>query len=148
MKRLRSILPLILVLITTFIVSCSSPVTVAPPTYTPEKIAQLEQLLTPIQEARESLTTLQGFIEQQEWIDTDTFIHGPLGRLRQDMRNASLSLLPKDEPKATELAKEVFSHIERLDVAAKARNSRAAEDQYLEAIKDFDAFLNLFPSAS
>jgi len=46
------------------------------------------------------------------------------------------------------LAKEVFGHLERLDAAAKDRNSAQAKIQFQGAIADFDAFLNLVPQAS
>jgi hypothetical protein len=63
------------------------------------------------------------------------------------MLNLSRSLLPKDREQATKLAKELFVHFERIDAAAKARNSEIAETQYREALRDFDAFLDLIPKA-
>ncbi|BAQ66788.1 photosystem II protein PsbQ [Geminocystis sp. NIES-3709] len=149
MRLLRPILSLVLVLVTTLLVSCSSPTQAKIPTvYTPEKIAQLESFLSPIASAREKMDTLKGFIEAQNWTDTRTFIHGPLGELRQDMTIMSRKLLPKDQQPAQNLAKELFSHFDRIDAAAKDRNSAFAQAQYLEAIKDFDAYLNLIPTNS
>lgn len=149
MLRLRSILSLILVLVTTLLVSCGGPsATVVPPTYTPEKIEQLQVFVAPIEAAREQMSVLEGFIAKDNWIDTQTFIHGPLGLLRQQMTTLSRDLLPKDQKKASQLAKEVFGHLEGLDVAAKDRNYGEAVTQYREALKDFDAFLDLVPSAN
>jgi photosystem II protein PsbQ len=149
MLRFRSLLSLILVLVTTLLVSCGGPsATIAPPTYTAEKIEQLQSLAAPIEVAREKMSDLQSLIEKENWVDTVTFIHGPLGLLRQQMSYLSGSLLPKDQPKAQQLAKEVFRHFEQLDVAAKARNYGEVVSQYREALKDFDAFLSLIPKAS
>ncbi|MEB3160789.1 MAG: photosystem II protein PsbQ [Synechocystis sp.] len=148
MSRLRSLLSLVLVLVATVLVSCSSPQVEVPTTYSPEKIAQLEVYVIPIAEARGRMETLQGLIADQNWVDTQTYIHGPLGQLRQQMLGLSRSLLPKDQDKATTLAKEVFGHLERLDAAAKDKSISQAKIQFQEAIADFDDFLNLIPQAS
>ncbi len=149
MSRLRSLLSLVLVLVTTILVSCSSPQVEIPTTYSPEKIAQLQVYVNPIAVARDGMEErLQGLIADQNWVDTQTYIHGPLGQLRRDMLGLASSLLPKDQDKAKTLAKEVFGHLERLDAAAKDRNGSQAKIQYQEALADFDAFLNLLPQAS
>ncbi|AUC62006.1 photosystem II protein PsbQ [Cyanobacterium sp. HL-69] len=149
MKKIRPILSLLLVLVTTLLVSCSSPTKAKIPTvYSPEKIEQLQLYRAPIAEAREKMATLEEFIKTENWVDTRTFIHGPLGGLRQSMANASSRLLQKDQKSAQNLARELFSHFERIDAAAKERNYNAAEAQYFEALKDFDAYLDIIPSNS
>lgn len=149
MLRFRSILTLVLVLITTFLVSCGgSPEVKVPPTYTPEKIEQLQVYITPITEAREKMAIVADLIAKKNWVDTRTYIHGPLGGLRLQMLNLSRSLLPKDQEKAADLAKEVFGHFERIDAAAKDKNADLAYTQFKEALKDFDSFLNLLPTAN
>ncbi len=147
MSRFRSILSIVLVLVTTLLVSCgSSNVSQIPTTYSPEKIEQLQILVDPVVEAREKMATLKDLIAEQNWVDTRTYIHGPLGQLRLDMTNLSRSLLPKDQKVAQKTAKELFGHFERIDAAAKERNAAVAQTQFTEAIKDFDTFLNLLPS--
>lgn len=149
MRLLRPILSLVLVLVTTLLVSCSGPTQAKIPTvYSPEKIAQLQSYREPIALARDSMATLKKFIDAENWVDTRTFIHGPLGGLRQDMAVASRKLLPKDQKNAQNLAKELFGHFERIDAAAKDRNASFVNEQYAEAIKDFDAYLNLIPTNS
>lgn len=148
MSRLRSLLSLVLVLVTTLLVSCSGPQVEIPSTYSPEKVAQLQVYVTPLTEARERLETLRGLVADQNWVDTQTYIHGPLGQLRRDMLGLANSLLPKDQNQAQALAKEVFGHLERLDAAAKDRNLTQAKTQYQEAVKDFEAFLGVIPQAS
>ncbi|WP_017295594.1 photosystem II protein PsbQ [Geminocystis herdmanii] len=149
MRLFRPILSLLLVFVTTFLVSCSSPTQAKIPTvYTPEKIAQLQPFREPVALAKEQMETLKGFIQAKNWTNTRTFIHGPLGGLRQDMAIVSRKLLVKDQKTAQNLAKELFGHFERIDAAAKDRNDIAAQEQYLEAVKDLDAFLALIPSNS
>jgi photosystem II protein PsbQ len=148
MPSLRSILSIILVLVTTLLVSCGNPQTSKiPTTYSPEKIAQLEVFVTPIEAAKEQFSVLKGFISEENWVDTRTYIHGPMGALRQNMLNLSRNLLPKDQKQATSLAREVFGHLERLDTAAEERTPSLVEVQYKEALKDFNAFLDLIPQA-
>jgi photosystem II protein PsbQ len=149
MPRFRSILSILLVLVTTLLVSCGSPQSAKiPTTYSPEKIAELQVFAAPIAEAREKMSTLKEFISEENWTDTRTFIHGPLGLLRQQMLGLSRSLLPKDQKRAVALSKELFGDFERIDTAAKERNAYQAQTQYREAVEDFDAFLNLVPKAS
>jgi photosystem II protein PsbQ len=145
MPRLRSILSLVLILVASLLVSCSSPQAAIPTTYSPEKIAQLQVYVQPIQETRERMSELQSLIANRKWIDAGSLIHGPFGSLRQEMLSLSRNLLPKDREPATKLAKEFFTRLEGIDAAAQARNPEVAEYQFGEAIKDFDAFLKLIP---
>jgi photosystem II protein PsbQ len=148
MLRFRAILTLILVAVTTFLVSCGSPDVIIPPTYTPEKIEQLQVYVAPLESFRESLATLEGFIRDRNWTDTRTYIHGPLGLLRQTTTALSRSLLPKDQPQAAEIAKDLFGHLEKIDFAASTKNIELAQTQYKKAVTAFDSFLALIPKAS
>lgn len=148
MSRLRAILSLILVGLTTFLVSCGSPEVVIPPTYTPQKIEQLQVFVTPLEAFREKFTTLEGFIRDRDWTNTRTYIHGPLGLLRQTTTALTRSLLPKDQPQATELVQDLFGHLEKIDFAASTKNADLAQLQYKKAVEAFDGFLNLIPKAS
>ncbi len=148
MRIFRSILSLALVLIATFLVSCSSPSASAPPTYTPEKLEQIQTFRIPIDEARQRMSELASYIAREDWVDTQSFIHGPLGQLRRDMIYLANALLPEDQKKASTLAKEIFRHLEDLDAAAKEQNSPAVQKQFAEAIKDFDAYIQLIPESA
>ena len=147
MPRIRSILSLLLVAVAIFCVSCGGPKASVPTTYSPEKIEQLQLLAEPIETAKESLDVLKGFIADKNWIDTRTYIHGPLGGLRQEMSSLTRSLLPKDQKEARNLSKALFSDFERLDAAAKERNAVAAQRQYREAVEHLQGFLDLLPSS-
>jgi photosystem II protein PsbQ len=147
MRIFRSILSLALVLVTTFLVSCGSPSASAPPTYTPEKLEQIQIFRIPIDEARQRMLELATDIAREDWVDTQSFIHGPLGQLRRDMIYLANALLPEEQKEASTLAKEVFRHLEDLDAAAKEQNSPAAQKQFVEAIRDFDAYIQLIPQS-
>lgn len=148
MLRLRSILPLILALVATVLVSCGGPSAKIPTTYSPEKIQELQTFVAPVEAARERLSELQGYIQDQEWVEADNFIHGPLGSLRRDIRYLSEELLPKDQKQAKSLAAELFQDLEQIDAAAKIRNYNEAASRYRNAVNDFDAFLDLIPKPS
>jgi len=146
MKILRSILPLILVVLTTLLVSCGSPSASVPPTYTPEKLQKITTYRIPVDIAQQRLSELGEFISQEDWIDTETFIHGPLGLIRRDLTYLSNALLPKDQEQALELGKDIFEHLEDIDVAAKNKNYTTAINEYKQVVSDFDAYLQLIPN--
>jgi len=147
MSRLfRSFLSIVLVAVTTLLVSCSSPTTAKiPTTYTPEKIESLQIQLAPIQTVRERMSELGNLIEDENWTGVRGLVRGPFGFLRQDMRYLSEKLLNKDQKKAQELANELFNDIVQIDSAAKERNYNVASAKFNEAIRNFDAFLDIIP---
>jgi len=147
MNRLfRSLLSMVLVVVTTLLVSCSSPATAKiPTTYTPEKIESLKVQLEPIKAVRERMTELGSLVQDENWTDVRDLIHGPLGFLRQDMRYLSEKLLPSDQQKAKQLASDLFTDLVQLDSAAKDRNYGVAVGKFNQAVKDFDAFLDTIP---
>ena len=145
MKIFRSILPLILVAVATLLVSCSGGTAAAPPTYTPEKLQKIETYRIPVDIARDRLFELGEYIDDEDWVNTKTFIHGPLGLIRRDMTYLSNALLPDDREQATELAKDIFNHFEDIDAAANDKNYAAAISEYKEVVSDFDVYLELVP---
>ena len=146
MLRLRSVLSLLLVVVTTLLVSCSSPEVKVPDTYTPDRLSQIEMFLIPVDEAREGMNTLGEFVKDDNWIDTRTYIHGPFGFLRRDLTYLANTLLPSDKAQAEELVDEIFAHIDRLDAAAKDQNALVTNNEYRNAVSDFDAYLDLIPT--
>ncbi|MBR8827220.1 MAG: photosystem II protein PsbQ [Gomphosphaeria aponina SAG 52.96 = DSM 107014] len=147
MLRFRSLLPLILALVATFLVSCGGPSAKIPTTYSPEKIQAIQAFAAPVEAARERMSELQSYIQAENWVETGSLIHGPLGSLRRDIRYLAEELLPKDQKQAKTLAQELFQDLEQIDTAAKARNYGEAVSRYRNAINDFDAFLDLIPKS-
>ncbi len=145
--HVRPLISLLLVLVSGLLINTTSIIAVQiPDSYSPSKIEQIQLLASPLKAYEERLKKLEGLIDKKEWVNTRTLIHGPLGRLRQDLRNISDNLLPQDQVKAKSLAKDLFAHFEKIDAAAKSRNGAAAVEQFREAVKDFGDYLDLLPS--
>jgi len=104
--RFRSILALMLALVATFTISCSSATTAATktaPKYTPAQIEQIQQYVPALEEFRDRMSELQTMIQQRRWVDVGTFIHGPLGELRLSMNRVAANLSPQDKEAAREV---------------------------------------------
>lgn len=145
MKIFRSFLSVMLVLVATVLVSCGSPQASAPPTYTPEKLQQIETYRIPVDNARNNMSRLKELIQEQDWLDTRSYIHGPLGFLRRDFRYLSDSLLPNDAKQAKEISEDIFLRLENIDAAAKDQDAKTVATEFNKAISDFDEYLNLVP---
>ena len=145
MKILRSLLSLMLVLVATVLVSCSSPTASVPEVYTPEKLQTIKIYRIPVDMAKEEIFTLSGSISDENWTDVKSAIHGPLGLLRRDLRYLSEALLADDKEKSLEIADDLFSRLENLDAAADEKNYSDAIAAYNKAIADFDAYVQLIP---
>jgi photosystem II protein PsbQ len=145
MKIFRSILSLVLVLVATVLVSCGSPQASAPPTYSPEKLQVINTYRIPVDTARENMSNLGEFIQEKDWVNTRSYIHGPLGFLRRDFRYLSDALLPDDAQKAKEIADDIFFRLEKIDAAAKEKDGRTVASEYVKAIADFDSYFDLIP---
>ena len=144
-KSYRSLLAVMLTLVMTLLVSCSSPTVTKPPTYTPDKIAQIQKYASTVTDLRETMPTLATSIQNRNWTEVGSFIHGPLGELRQKMSYLTRELLPQDQKAAREATQDLFTRLETIDLATQSGNYQKAVDNYRLAIKDFDAFLQLIP---
>ena len=145
MKIFRPILSLILVLATTILVSCGSPTASAPPTYTAEKLQRIDTYRIPLDVARQRIPELGQYIDNKDWVNADTFLHGPLGLIRRDLTYLSKALLPDEQEPALEVAKDIFKHIENIDAAVDENDYQVAMSQYKEMVSDLDAYASLIP---
>ncbi|MBE9238920.1 photosystem II protein PsbQ [Anabaena aphanizomenioides LEGE 00250] len=146
MVRQRSILSLILVLLTTFLISCGSPsVATAPPTYTPAQVAKIQEYFPDIQVVRDRSQELQTLIQSGEWIKVGNFIHGPMTEARLNMTYVIPNLLPQDQSKARQITKDLLSDLVKIDQAASGGNTSQALSAYKDAFADVDKFLQLIP---
>jgi photosystem II protein PsbQ len=148
MIRLRSILALMMSFLMAFLVSCSSVEAKVPTTYTAAQVQQIQRYVPTLTELRSRMDNLGTLIQKRNWVDTRTYIHGPLGELRGAMKTVSVSLLPKDQQQAVDLTKSLFADLVNIDIAAKDLDYAKVTSSYQKAVKDFDAFLQLIPKAS
>ncbi|NJL85117.1 MAG: photosystem II protein PsbQ [Leptolyngbyaceae cyanobacterium SM1_1_3] len=145
MTRYRSWLSLVVAAIAVLVVGCSSAKEAAPPTYSPVQVEQIQAYSPRVVALRERIPELKAYIQAQDWVNVQSFVHGPLGELRSRLSRLSRQLLPQDQAKANDLAKDLYNHLVAIDEAAVARNTSIAKRQYQEALADFDAFLDLLP---
>ncbi|AFZ27562.1 photosystem II protein PsbQ [Cylindrospermum stagnale PCC 7417] len=149
MVRQRSILSLLLVLLTTFLISCGSPsAAVAPPTYTAAQLEQIQEYIPEIQAVRDRSKELENLIQKNQWIKVGNFIHGPITEARLTMTYVIPSLLPKDQTTARQITRDFLNHLVKIDQAATAGNTQLALSSYQDAYADIDKFLQLLPKTS
>ncbi|MBD6614590.1 photosystem II protein PsbQ [Komarekiella sp. 'clone 1'] len=149
MVRQRSILSFILVLLATFLISCGGPgVAVAPPTYTASQIEKIQTYVPKIQTVRDRSEELKKLIQRKDWIDVSNFIHGPITEARLSMTYVTPNLLPKDQPTARQVTRDLFNHLVKVNQAALDRNSQQALSNSQAAFADIDKFLQLLPQTT
>ncbi|NES72592.1 MAG: photosystem II protein PsbQ [Okeania sp. SIO2D1] len=147
MLNKRSIVAWMMALLVAFLASCGSPA--PPPTYSDAQLQKIEQYTTGIVALRDRMDELNTLIQKEDWVNVDTFIHGPLGDLRSKTNYLTQSLLlPKDKTPVSDAAKEVFQDLEEIDVAAAAGDKLQASKEYKKAIADFDTFFGLIPKSN
>ncbi len=146
MGRFRPLLGILLAVVASCLVACGGPAAKIPTTYTPEILQQVELYSPGVAELRDRFPELQGYIQQKDWVNVQSFIHGPMGEMRSRLGRLSNQLLVKDQPQAKTLAQDLFGHLERLDEAVATNQQVIAGQEYRNALDDFDAFLNLIPS--
>ena len=149
MLRYRSFISLILVILATFLVSCSSPTTAAvPPTYSPAQIQQIQQYVPDIQSLRDRASReIPALVQRKDWIDVGNFVHGPLGELRLTMNYMTRNLLPQDQAKAKQITRSFFNDLVGVDQAAQRGEANKILLNAREAIADIDSFLQLLPQS-
>lgn len=147
MALYRFIVALILVVVVTLASSCSYAIaaTKSATTYTPAQIEQIQVYVPRIQALRERMEELQTLIQKQEWVDVGTFIHGPLGTLRQNLNRVAFKLNPQDKAAASQTAKDLYNDLVRIDQAAQEGKYQQAVSNYRSALQELDAFLKLIP---
>jgi photosystem II protein PsbQ len=84
-------------------------------------------------------------IQSRNWVDIGTYIHGPLGELRQKVSYLTRELLPQEKKAATETSKDLFARLQDIDMAAADNNYQKAVENYRFALNDLERILQLAP---
>ncbi|MDX2098153.1 MAG: photosystem II protein PsbQ [Leptolyngbyaceae cyanobacterium bins.59] len=151
MQRNRSLLVLFVGVIIAFLLMVSSPVlaatTKAAATYTPAQLEQVQRYVGTLEGFRGRMQALATLIQNRQWTDVRSFIHGPFGELGPTTSRLTRILLPEVREKAIFASKGILGHLVEIDEAAKNQDYRQAIRNYAEAIKDFDALFALTPKA-
>ncbi|MBX2864531.1 MAG: photosystem II protein PsbQ [Leptolyngbyaceae cyanobacterium MAG.088] len=144
----RSILGVFLVAIATLLVSCSSgPNASAPATYSADQLSQIAIYAGRIEASKNRLPELGGYIRDENWVNIDNFIHGPLGEIRERMNRLAFQLLPADKAEALKLSDKISGDLEAMSTAVSAFDSNRTNQAYIRFAKDLVTFLNLVPTA-
>ncbi|MEM1393907.1 MAG: photosystem II protein PsbQ [Cyanobacteria bacterium P01_D01_bin.116] len=147
MSRLRPVFSLILVSLATLLISCGGPnVAVAPPSYTQSQIQKIQEYVPEIVAVQERGSQLQKLIQNQDWIDVGTFIHGPMAEARLNMNFIISNLVPEQQKEARKIVRDTFNNLVKIDQAADERNSQKALAAYNATFSDISKFLDLIPA--
>lgn len=113
---------------------------------------QLDKLTAPAEEVealRSCLQDLQSAIQRREWSALHEDVASVLPILKQKMIGAMIGatdqLALSDRLLARAVSTEVFIHLERIDEADEVYDYQSAEANYLQALQDFDSFLQMLP---
>ncbi len=145
MSLFRPLISLLLVCISVFIVSCGDGSQAKAPTYSPEQLSQIQATNKNVTALRDRFPELATYIQERDWNNVKSFIHGPLGDIRTRMAGLSRELLPGSKEQALSVSKEIFVHLNKIDEAAGNNDYKVAIRNYGEALKDFETFSNLIP---
>jgi len=147
MSRLRPVFSLILVLIATLLISCGGPnVAAAPPTYSESQIQKIQEYVPEIVAVQERGSELQKLIQNNDWIDVGTFIHGPMTEARLNMNYIVSNLLPEQQKQARKIVRDTFNNLVKIDQAANEGDTREALTAYDAAFANLNQFLDLIPA--
>jgi photosystem II protein PsbQ len=146
MFRFRSLLSLVLVAITVFLVSCGGAPVAKGPLYSNAQLQQIQTYAAGVNTLRDRLIELPPKIQAEDWVEVGSFLHGDLGELRARMSRLARTLAPKKaQTAALAAAQEVFEHLNAIDEAVLERDTSKALKNYNAAIQDFDVFLDYLP---
>ncbi len=145
MAKYRSILALVFCALMAIVMVGCSGAEAMKPTYTPDKIAEIQGYAKDLSELSDRLPELQALIQKEDFIFARNFIHGPLGEIRVRMSRIAGDLLPEDQKSARDLAKQIANDLVEIDQASAVNNGKEASRFYGETVKDLEAFNKLIP---
>jgi photosystem II protein PsbQ len=147
MSLFRPLISILLVFISVLVVSCGDGTQAKAPTYSAAQLAQIQSTSKNVSAISDRLPELATLIQERDWNNVKSFIHGPLGEIRTRMSGLSRELLPGTKEQALKISKEIFVHLNKIDEAANSNDYKIAIRNYGEAIKDLESFQKLIPSA-
>jgi photosystem II protein PsbQ len=147
MSLFRPLISILLVFISVLVVSCGDGSQVKAPTYSVAQLTQIQATNKNVSALTDRLPELAAYIEERDWNNVKSFIHGPLGEIRTRMSGLSRELLPGTKEQALKISKEIFVHLNKIDEAAGSQDYKIAIRNYGEALKDLSSFQKLIPAA-
>jgi photosystem II protein PsbQ len=147
MSLFRPLISILLVFISVLVVSCGDGSQAKAPTYSAAQLAQIQATSKNVKALSDRLPELATLIQERDWNNVKSFIHGPLGDIRTRMSGLSRELLPGSKEQALAISKEIFTHLNKIDEAATNNDYKVAIRNYGEALKDLASFEKLIPQA-
>jgi photosystem II protein PsbQ len=151
MSKYRSIVAWAMAFVMTLFIAFASPAEAKTKakarSYTAEQIETIQAYVGDIGAMRDRLTELSSLIEEENWVFTRNFIHGPLGELRFKMLGIARELYPESAKAARELTRDVFNQLGLIDKAAEAKDGRAAKRAFNDMNSGIEKFLSLVPES-
>jgi photosystem II protein PsbQ len=98
-------------------------------------------------EIKEKFGRLEEYVVAQNWTTIKTYIHGPFGGVRQDIRLATAGLSPKERAVAKTLTKEFVGDLVKIDFAASDRDIDSTEAAFDRAKQDFEQLVALIENS-
>jgi photosystem II protein PsbQ len=111
------------------------------------QLNKLSKSANQVESLRSRLEAFQPAIKKREWSTVHKDVAALLPELKQKMMEVTDQLDLSDRILARAISTEVFIHLERIDEADEIYDYQAAETNYLQALQDFDAFLDLIPTS-
>lgn len=115
--------------------------------YSKSQQNKIDKAAKDVKSLRDRLEAFQPAIKKQEWAKVHQDVAELLPDLKQKMKSVTDELELSDRILARAVSTEVFIHLEKIDEADEIYDYQAAETNYLQALQDFDAFLNLVPTS-
>jgi photosystem II protein PsbQ len=147
MSLFRPLISILLVFISVLVVSCGDGSQAKAPTYSAAQLTQIQATYKNVNALSDRLPELATLIQERDWNNVKSFIHGPLGDIRTRMSGLSRELLPGTKEQALAISKEIFVHLNKIDEAAANNDYKVAIRNYGEALKDLASFEKLIPQA-
>lgn len=105
--------------------------------------AELAASTAKLQVLSDRFNRLEKFVYDQKWVDVITYIHGPFGEIRRELRLIAGQLSKTQKETANDLANSLFKNFVNLDNAAKAKDAIAAENAFKKSLQDFESIVDL-----
>jgi photosystem II protein PsbQ len=87
---------------------------------------------------------LQELVDNQEWVNVRSYIHGPMGMTRKELASLALGVTGEQQKQIQKANRQVLTSLEKIDAAAEdfdAQRLRAAQNSLRDSLAALDALL-------
>ncbi|GAB4213402.1 MAG: hypothetical protein OHK0012_09470 [Synechococcales cyanobacterium] len=83
------------------------------------------------------VNTLQDLVDNQEWVNVRSYIHGPMGMIRKELAGLARDAASAQRPQVLQANRQVLNNLEKIDAAAEdfdAQRLRSAQNALQESV--------------